>query len=265
MPTTYLSEVKPWGNFSRHDRTPALAARSARWYDGQLGRWISPDSIIPDPANPQSLNRFSYALGNPLKYRDPSGHQACQADDHACWQRRWYQAHGYEWLDDSWVYTGNYFFADKIAFVETIVDITEGRHLPRQFTGFTLVDGPLTYSIVQRGEDNILSKAFGAIAFVADTVDFAITSGFGAAYTIEQVVTAAVGGPPGALAGLLAGDAGYKAVNLGLLFVDGFGLGMIAYADIPESDKARILGLNAVELLRRTAWFDELKLPAAGA
>jgi len=45
-----------------------------RWYDSHINRFLSPDSIIPDPANPQSLNRFSYALGNPLKYRDPSGH-----------------------------------------------------------------------------------------------------------------------------------------------------------------------------------------------
>jgi len=32
--------------------------------------------VIPDPANPQSLNRYSYTLGNPLRYTDPSGHIA---------------------------------------------------------------------------------------------------------------------------------------------------------------------------------------------
>jgi hypothetical protein len=26
------------------------------------------------PANPQNLNRYSYALNNPLKYTDPTGH-----------------------------------------------------------------------------------------------------------------------------------------------------------------------------------------------
>jgi hypothetical protein len=46
----------------------------ARWYDPDLGRWISPDSIVPDPANPQSLNRFSYCLNNSLRLTDPSGH-----------------------------------------------------------------------------------------------------------------------------------------------------------------------------------------------
>jgi len=31
---------------------------------------------VPHPANPQSFNRYSYCLNNPLKYVDPSGHQS---------------------------------------------------------------------------------------------------------------------------------------------------------------------------------------------
>ncbi|WP_232282831.1 RHS repeat-associated core domain-containing protein [Roseiflexus sp. RS-1] len=46
----------------------------ARYYDPALGRFISPDSIVPEPGNPQSLNRFAYVYNNPLKYTDPSGH-----------------------------------------------------------------------------------------------------------------------------------------------------------------------------------------------
>ncbi len=45
-----------------------------RWYDPAIGRWLSPDVIIPDPTNPQSLNRYSYALNNPVINRDGSGH-----------------------------------------------------------------------------------------------------------------------------------------------------------------------------------------------
>jgi hypothetical protein len=29
---------------------------------------------VPEPGNPQSLNRYSYALNNPMRYSDPSGH-----------------------------------------------------------------------------------------------------------------------------------------------------------------------------------------------
>ncbi|MBN2074578.1 MAG: RHS repeat-associated core domain-containing protein [Dehalococcoidales bacterium] len=46
----------------------------ARYYDASMGRFISADTIIPNPANPQSFNRYSYCLNNPLKYIDPSGH-----------------------------------------------------------------------------------------------------------------------------------------------------------------------------------------------
>jgi RHS repeat-associated protein len=47
---------------------------NARYYDPLIGRFISPDTIVPDPMNPQSLNRYSYCLNNPLKYTDPTGH-----------------------------------------------------------------------------------------------------------------------------------------------------------------------------------------------
>jgi len=48
---------------------------NARLYDPVLGRFISPDSIVPDPGDPQALNRYSYCLNNPLIYVDPSGEQ----------------------------------------------------------------------------------------------------------------------------------------------------------------------------------------------
>jgi len=46
----------------------------AREYDPSLGRWLSADTIVPDPANPQSFNRYAYVLNNPLRYTDPTGH-----------------------------------------------------------------------------------------------------------------------------------------------------------------------------------------------
>jgi hypothetical protein len=46
----------------------------AREYDPSLGRWLSADSIVPEPGNPQSFNRYAYVLNNPLRYVDPTGH-----------------------------------------------------------------------------------------------------------------------------------------------------------------------------------------------
>jgi RHS repeat-associated protein len=57
---------------------------NARYYSPALGRFISPDTLVPEPANPQSLNRYSYVYSNPLKYTDPSGHCTEFGDD-ACW------------------------------------------------------------------------------------------------------------------------------------------------------------------------------------
>ncbi len=58
-----------------------LAFYNARWYDSQLGVFISADTIVPDPLSPQSFNRYAYAIGNPLRFQDPTGHRACDDDD----------------------------------------------------------------------------------------------------------------------------------------------------------------------------------------
>ena len=51
---------------------------NARYYLPEIGRFISPDSIVPDPTNPQSYNRYAYVRNSPLNYTDPSGHRECQ-------------------------------------------------------------------------------------------------------------------------------------------------------------------------------------------
>ena len=52
----------------------------ARYYDATIGRFISADTIVPNPYNPQSLNRYSYCLNNPLRYIDPSGYDHTAAE-----------------------------------------------------------------------------------------------------------------------------------------------------------------------------------------
>jgi RHS repeat-associated protein len=55
------------------DEEIGLYNYNARLYDPVLGRFISADSIVPDPGDLQALNRYSYCLNNPLIYTDPSG------------------------------------------------------------------------------------------------------------------------------------------------------------------------------------------------
>lgn len=43
---------------------------------------LTPDSIVPDPTNPQSYNRYSYVNNRPLNFADPTGHRECEFDDY---------------------------------------------------------------------------------------------------------------------------------------------------------------------------------------
>jgi RHS repeat-associated protein len=81
-PTQQLDEF----GFTSQRRNPSTAVTgqdsagliymNARFYDATLGRFISPDTVIPEPNNPQSLNRYTYARNNPISYSDPTGHDA---------------------------------------------------------------------------------------------------------------------------------------------------------------------------------------------
>jgi len=46
----------------------------SRWYDPALGRFISPDSVVPDKGNPQGLDRYAYVANNPISRVDESSH-----------------------------------------------------------------------------------------------------------------------------------------------------------------------------------------------
>ena len=56
------------------DGSTGLYFYEARYYDAALGRFISADTIVPDPTDPQAFNRYSYVINNPLRYTDPTGH-----------------------------------------------------------------------------------------------------------------------------------------------------------------------------------------------
>jgi len=58
----------------RNEAYMGLMDYRSRWYDHELGRFVSPDSIIPNLANPQNLNRYSYVRNSPIEFNDPSGH-----------------------------------------------------------------------------------------------------------------------------------------------------------------------------------------------
>ncbi len=54
---------------------------NARYYSSGLGRFVSADTIVPEPGSSQAFNRYMYGYNNPLKYTDPSGHWVESAID----------------------------------------------------------------------------------------------------------------------------------------------------------------------------------------
>ena len=56
------------------DADAGLYFYNARYLETGIGRFISPDSIVPNPSDPRDHNRYTYVRNNPLKYTDPSGH-----------------------------------------------------------------------------------------------------------------------------------------------------------------------------------------------
>ncbi len=65
---------------TERDNESATDNAQFRQYGETAGRWMSPDRYDGsyDPSNPQSLNRYSYVLNNPLSYFDPLGLQNIQ-------------------------------------------------------------------------------------------------------------------------------------------------------------------------------------------
>lgn len=60
-----------------HDTESGLDFANARYFIGQFGRFVSPDPLGGAVGNPQSLNRYAYALNSPLNFVDPSGMDNC--------------------------------------------------------------------------------------------------------------------------------------------------------------------------------------------
>jgi RHS repeat-associated protein len=76
--TRYTSGTTPtkYTYTGQYSYTPdfGLMYYGARWYDPSLGRFNQPDTIVPDPNNPQAWDRYAYTFNNPVRYVDPDGH-----------------------------------------------------------------------------------------------------------------------------------------------------------------------------------------------
>jgi RHS repeat-associated protein len=70
---TTTGEKESYAYTGKEKDSSGLYYYGARYYDPEIGRFISRDFYPGKPSNPQTLNRYTYVLNNPLKYRDPDG------------------------------------------------------------------------------------------------------------------------------------------------------------------------------------------------
>jgi RHS repeat-associated protein len=65
----------PWFTGKERDAETGLDYFGARYMSSAQGRFTSPDPLLSSgrPWDPQSWNRYSYVLNNPLRYTDPLG------------------------------------------------------------------------------------------------------------------------------------------------------------------------------------------------
>ena len=68
------------------DEETGLYFYNARYYDPILGRFIRPDTLIPQEFNPQAYDRYAYEMDNPLRFTDPTGHAGKEVAD-------WWEGH----------------------------------------------------------------------------------------------------------------------------------------------------------------------------
>lgn len=69
--------------YTGHERDPDLDYMHARYYDSDMGRFLSVDPGGFYPERPQSWNRYAYVENNPLRSIDPDGRDVVYADDYS--------------------------------------------------------------------------------------------------------------------------------------------------------------------------------------
>jgi RHS repeat-associated protein len=70
----------------QHEPEHGLIDMGGRWYDPQVGQFLSPDPFVGSMLAPEGFNRYAYALNNPLRFTDPSGYQTCDELSEGCGQ-----------------------------------------------------------------------------------------------------------------------------------------------------------------------------------
>ncbi|MEJ2531793.1 MAG: RHS repeat-associated core domain-containing protein [Halioglobus sp.] len=75
VPLESIWDEKQWYTGKLEETRTGIQYFGARWYEPELGRFLSVDPVQFRDENPFSFNRYAYANGNPYKYVDPDGRE----------------------------------------------------------------------------------------------------------------------------------------------------------------------------------------------
>jgi len=82
---TAITSATTRGFTAQEHMDPVCAINfNARLYDPTVGRFLSADSIVPNPMDGQSFNRYSYVENGPLSATDPTGHDCPSHNGNDC-------------------------------------------------------------------------------------------------------------------------------------------------------------------------------------
>jgi len=75
-PSTNVAENTHQYTGQERDATTQMDYVRFRYYGSTMGRFMKPDNVVGNAADPQSWNLYAYVRGNPISFNDPTGHIA---------------------------------------------------------------------------------------------------------------------------------------------------------------------------------------------
>lgn len=164
----YLYTGEAW------DAETGLLYLRNRYYDPQLGRFISPDPHPPTLENPQSVNRYAYCEGDPINQTDPLGLQPQHQNKQWLWLHQLQQTiqnmgryvgakHGEQsaqWYAQRYVDTGQWRYAIGGTFASAWTPETYWKTAAT--LGFAATVAPKVVTGLQTGIDSMIVR--GALA-----------------------------------------------------------------------------------------------------
>ena len=86
-PSDMQLDVGPGFTGHATDVLTGLTYMQQRYYDAEIGRFISPDPVGPEEDFVNHFNRYNYAQNNPVRYTDPDGREVIACAPKCTWEQ----------------------------------------------------------------------------------------------------------------------------------------------------------------------------------